>query len=187
MSASSIAPLPTATAAINPNANSGSVIAGDGLEAATPRFVEINIKNLKLYQEAALPGRNTRSLLHTALCPVCFKSGKGYQVTSEDGHTYTDLVGELTAGFYGHSHPVMQDALFDPIKYLGLDLGGAVALETRHAAMLCQCFKLNLIRFTISGAQANLHAIQGGKRFTCKNKVVASMGGCHGHFLVISL
>jgi glutamate-1-semialdehyde 2,1-aminomutase len=59
------------------------------LAAVQERFVQQNPTSLKLHEEAvkSLPGGNTRSLLHTAPFPICLKSGKGYQVTDEDGHT----------------------------------------------------------------------------------------------------
>src|SRR4051812_36249058 len=73
------------------------------LEAAQLRFADRNKKSLKLHEVSvkSLPGGNTRSLLHTPPFPIFLKSGKGYQVTSEDGHVYTDLVGEMTAALYG--------------------------------------------------------------------------------------
>lgn len=154
----------------------------EALDAAEIRFKERNKKSLELHQEAAksLPGGNTRSLLHTPPFPVFLKSGKGYQVTSEDGHTYTDLVGEMTAGLYGHSQPLIQETLIDTIKTVGLNLGGTTTLEARHAALLCSRFKLDRVRFTNSGTEANLHAIQGARRFTGKRKVVVFTGGYHG-------
>ncbi|EUC33414.1 hypothetical protein COCCADRAFT_5057 [Bipolaris zeicola 26-R-13] len=163
-------------------ARSGHAIASEALEAAKQRFAKRNPTSLKLHEEASkkLPGGNTRSVLHTAPFPIFLKNGKGYQVTSEDGHTYTDLVGEFTAGLYGHSHPVIQSALINTINTVGLNLGGTTTLETRHAALICERYKLDLIRFTNSGTEANLHAIQGARRFTGKKKVVVFSGGYHG-------
>ncbi|EMD61497.1 hypothetical protein COCSADRAFT_201910 [Bipolaris sorokiniana ND90Pr] len=40
--------------------------------------------------------------------------------------------------------------------------------------------QLDLVRFTNSGTEANLHAIQGARRFTGKKKVVVFSGGYHG-------
>lgn len=154
----------------------------EALKAAYSRFLERNPNSLKLHEQAlkSLPGGNTRSLLHTAPYPVFLKSGKGYQVTSEDGHTYTDFVGELTAGLYGHSNPLIQKTLIDAIQNTGLNLGGTSKSEALHAALLCSRFHLDLIRFTNSGTEANLHAIMGAKRFTGKRKVVVFTGGYHG-------
>jgi glutamate-1-semialdehyde 2,1-aminomutase len=152
------------------------------LEEATKRFVQRNLKSLELHQVAAksLPGGNTRSLLHTPPFPVFLKSGRDYHVTSEDGHTYVDLVGELTAGLYGHSQPLIQETLISTIQNVGLNLGGTTTLETQHAALICSRYNLDRVRFTNSGTEANLHAIQGAKRYTGKQKVVVFTGGYHG-------
>lgn len=95
-------------------------------------------------------------------------------------HSYTDLVGEMTAGLFGHSHPTITSALISTISNTGLNLGGTTQLETQHAALLCKRFSLSLIRFTNSGTEANLHALQAAKRFTGKRKVVVFSGGYHG-------
>lgn len=59
------------------------------LSDAKARFLERNPKSLRLHEEAtkSLPGGNTRSLLHTTPFPISLKSGAGYQVIDEDGHT----------------------------------------------------------------------------------------------------
>lgn len=58
--------------------------------AATERYVSRNQKSKALHEEAVkiFPGGNTRTVLHTNPFPLCMKSGKGYQVFSEDGDTY---------------------------------------------------------------------------------------------------
>lgn len=78
-----------ATGTIKPPTKSIHENIAGALEAAKIRFAERNNTSLKLHEESvkSLPGGNTRSLLHTAPFPVFVKNGKGYQVTSEDGHT----------------------------------------------------------------------------------------------------
>lgn len=58
------------------------------LEAAIARFKARNPRSQELHQLAlgSMPGGNTRAQMYTFPFPVCMKSGKGYQVTSEDGH-----------------------------------------------------------------------------------------------------
>jgi glutamate-1-semialdehyde 2,1-aminomutase len=165
-----------------PNKRYGNGTAKEALEAAEIRFTKRNATSLRLHMEAAksLPGGNTRSVLYTPPFPIFLKSGKGYHVTSEDSHTYVDLVGELTAGLYGHSQPLIQEALISTIQDVGLNLGGTTTLESRHAALICARYNLDLIRFANSGTEANLHAIQGAKRFTGKHKVVVFTDGYHG-------
>jgi glutamate-1-semialdehyde 2,1-aminomutase len=58
------------------------------LEEAKARYVVRNAKSKILHEEAtkSFPGGNTRTVLHTSPFPISMKSGKGYQLTSEDGH-----------------------------------------------------------------------------------------------------
>lgn len=71
------------------NTSHSAAALSEALEDATSRFTERNTISLKLHNDAikSLPGGNTRSLLHTTPFPVFMKSGKSYQVTSEDNHT----------------------------------------------------------------------------------------------------
>jgi glutamate-1-semialdehyde 2,1-aminomutase len=86
----------------------------------------------------------------------------------------------MTAGLFGHSQPLIQEALINTIRDVGLNLGGTSKLEGQHAALLCSRFNLALVRFTNSGTEANLHALQAAKHFTGKRKVVVFTGGYHG-------
>ncbi|KAF2709559.1 PLP-dependent transferase [Pleomassaria siparia CBS 279.74] len=161
---------------------SGYANMADALGAARARFIERNVTSKRLHEESvkSLPGGNTRSLLHTAPFPIFLKSGKGYEIDDEDGHTYTDFVGEMTAALYGHSHPLIQNALINTVRHVGLNLGGTTLHEARHASLLCSRYNLSKIRFTNLGTEANLHALLGAKRFTGKSKVVVFTGAYHG-------
>ncbi|KAG0650394.1 putative aminotransferase [Hyphodiscus hymeniophilus] len=155
------------------------------IRAARQRFVARNPNSGKLFGKAAeyLPGGNTRTLLYTAPYPVFMKKGEHYQVFDEDGHAYTDFVGELTAGLYGHSHPLIKKTLIDTINNIGLNLGSTIAQETAHAKLICSRFHLDKVRFTNSGTEANLHALAGARKFTGKRKVAVFSGGYHGAVL----
>ncbi|KAI0485095.1 pyridoxal phosphate-dependent transferase [Xylariaceae sp. FL0804] len=151
-------------------------------DAAVSRFIARNQMSWELHQEATeyMPGGNTRTQLFTAPFPVAMKSGKGYQVTSEDGHTYTDLVGELTAALYGHSHPVILSAIADTVSRVGLNLGATIRAEQQHARAVCARFGLERVRFASSGTEANLHALAGARAFSRRRQVVVFGGGYHG-------
>jgi glutamate-1-semialdehyde 2,1-aminomutase len=152
------------------------------LAEAQTRFEARNSRSAALHAEAStwLPGGNTRTTLHTAPFPIYMSSGKGHTVTSEDGHVYTDLVGELSAGLYGHSHPVLTSAIQEVISTVGLNLGAQTVHETALAKAMCERFNLKRVRFTNSGTEATLHALAAARRFTGKRKVVVFGGGYHG-------
>ncbi|TVY36690.1 putative aminotransferase [Lachnellula occidentalis] len=155
------------------------------LAAAKERFSARNPNSKKIFEGACdfLPGGNTRTLLYTAPFPVCMKKGEAYQVFDEDGHVYTDFVGELTAALYGHSHPLIQKSLISTIQSIGLNLGATIQQENVHAKLICERFNLSKIRFCNSGTEANLHALAGARRFTGKRKVVVFYGAYHGAVL----
>lgn len=59
------------------------------LAAAQERFVQNNPSSRELHEKAIgfFPGGTTRSHLQTYPFPLRAKSGKGYQLLDEDGHT----------------------------------------------------------------------------------------------------
>ncbi|OAA64278.1 Aminotransferase class-III [Niveomyces insectorum RCEF 264] len=178
-----------AAAAVSANHRS----AREALDAAVARYTAANPVSLQLHTRAtaSMPGGNTRTQLHTAPFPLCMRAGRGYQVTSEDGRTYTDLVGELTAAVFGHSHPVIVAALLTTVTTVGLNLGATLAQEHVHAAALCARFHLDRVRFTNCGTEANLHALAAARAFASGGrgdkdirKVVVFGGGYHGGVLL---
>ncbi|KAH8898643.1 PLP-dependent transferase [Thozetella sp. PMI_491] len=155
------------------------------VDAAIKRFEEQNPVSRKQHEIAAsiLPGGNTRTLLHTSPFPLSMKCGKGPFVWDEDGHKYTDFVGELTAGIYGHSHPVIREAIVSTFDNVGLSLGSTTIQEQKHAELICSRFGLERLRFANTGTEANLHALNGVRKFTGRNKVLVFCGGFHGAVL----
>ncbi|OIW31657.1 PLP-dependent transferase [Coniochaeta ligniaria NRRL 30616] len=155
------------------------------VQAAADRFSARNPRSAALHAEAvnSMPGGNTRTTLHTSPFPVYMRSGRDFRVTSEDGHVYTDFVGEFTAGLYGHSHPVIVEAMRECVATTGLNLGAQTAHEVTYSRALCERFGLERVRFTNSGTEANLHALAAARAFTGKRKVVVFGGGYHGGVL----
>lgn len=64
------------------------------LDAAKSRYIAQNVQSKALHEEAVnvLPGGNTRTILHTDPFPIYMKYGKSYQVTSEDGITWVNMI-----------------------------------------------------------------------------------------------
>jgi glutamate-1-semialdehyde 2,1-aminomutase len=58
-----------------------------------------------------MPGGNTRTVLHYSPFPLTWASGEGSRLTDIDGLSYLDLLGENSAGLYGHSNPIIQAAM----------------------------------------------------------------------------
>src|SRR5207237_8242743 len=85
--------------------------------AAERRYVERNPESRRLHQERAkvMPGGNTRTIIHVEPFPLTIVRGEDAKLTDAHGHEYVDFLGEYTAGLFGHSHPVVTQAIRDPL------------------------------------------------------------------------
>ncbi|MGC1388364.1 MAG: aminotransferase class III-fold pyridoxal phosphate-dependent enzyme [Steroidobacteraceae bacterium] len=128
-----------------------------------------------------LPGGNTRTVLHYSPFPLTFAGGRGNRLTDIDGFQYLDLLGEYSAGLYGHTHPLIQAAMKRAIED-GLTLGGPNMYEARLAeAIRARFASLELMRFTNSGTEANLMALSAARALRpARPRVLAFNGGYHG-------
>jgi glutamate-1-semialdehyde 2,1-aminomutase len=149
------------------------------------RYTDRNPLSAARHERAAraMPGGNTRSILHFDPFPLAFERGDGAYLWSLDGHQYVDFLGEFTAGLYGHSERVILDAVRDALDR-GLSFGGVNDLEPRLAELVCARFpSLDLVRFTNSGTEANLMALALAVATTGRRKVLVFRGGYHGGVL----
>ena len=88
------------------------------LAAASDAYARANPESARRYQAAtaAMPGGNTRSVLYYAPFPLCIVRGEGSALWDADGHRYTDMLAEFTAGIYGHSDPVIRSAIESALR-----------------------------------------------------------------------
>ncbi len=172
-------------ATTTPTATTSRDAAQAALLAAEARFTANNPLSKAQHDLAvgALPGGNTRTLLYTSPFPLCMKRGQDAYVWDLDGHKYLDFVGELTAGLYGHSHPVLTSTILATVSETGLSLGATTPHEHAHAALLCARFRLDRVRMANSGTEANLHALAAARHVTRRRRVVVFEGGYHGAVL----
>ncbi|MBS7792322.1 aminotransferase class III-fold pyridoxal phosphate-dependent enzyme [Roseococcus sp. SDR] len=155
------------------------------LADARERFVAANPQSLARHVEATavMPGGNTRTVLFHTPFPLTMARGAGCRLWDADGHEYVDLLGEYTAGLYGHSNPVIRAAL-DGALDGGWNLGGHGVMEARLARVICERFpSMELVRFTNSGTEANLMAIATALAVTRRRRVLVFEGGYHGGVL----
>src|SRR5262249_32626590 len=104
------------------------------LAEASDRFLAARPKTRALHDEAkaVMPGGNTRSVLYAAPIPIRVAKAEGALITDVDGHSYVDLLGEYSAGIYGHSHPRIRQAVSDALA-TGINFGAHHALEVKFA------------------------------------------------------
>jgi glutamate-1-semialdehyde 2,1-aminomutase len=161
----------------------GAVVSA--LEAAEARYIERNPESRRLHEERALvmPGGNTRSVIHVPPFPLTIVRGEGARITDADGHTYTDFLGEYTAGLYGHSHPAILGAIRRALDD-GIVFGAPNRYETLLAATICERFpSIELVRFCNSGTEANLLALSLARVVSGRPAIMVFGGAYHGGVL----
>lgn len=166
-----------------------NISAGDALDRALQearqRYIDSNPASLEAHQAAisVMPGGNTRTVLYHDPFPLRIVKGHNSTVTDVDGHEYLNLLGEYTAGLFGHSHPDIRRAI-DQALDQGLNLSAHNLHELELAKLVCQRFaSIEKVRFTNSGTEANLMAISTARYFTRRSKVMVFNGGYHGGLL----
>lgn len=129
---------------------------------------------------AHMPGGNTRTVLFHGPFPLRAARGEGPYLFDTDGHRYVNLLGEYTAGVFGHSHPAIKAALAEAIA-TGLNLGAHNEAEAELAALVTARFPaMERVRFTNSGTEANLMAVSTARATTRRDAVMVFRGGYHG-------
>jgi glutamate-1-semialdehyde 2,1-aminomutase len=132
---------------------------------------------------AFLPGGNTRSVLYHPPFPLRIARAWEAVLEDVDGHEYVDLLGEYSAGLYGHSHPVVTRAMADALGE-GISRGAHTRYEVDLAEVICARFaSIERVRFTNSGTEANLMALSAARAFTGRDRILVFRGGYHGGLL----
>ena len=130
-----------------------------------------------------MPGGNTRTVLFHEPFPLRIARGYGSRLIDVDGLEYVDMLGEYTAGLYGHS----QSAIIAAVRRAlddGLSLAGHNTYEPQFARLLVDRFPaLELVRFTNSGTEANLMAVALARAVTGRPAIAVAVGGYHGGLL----
>ncbi len=155
------------------------------LDEARNAFIARSPGSREQNEEAcnSMPGGSTRSAIYYAPYPITVERAEGAYLWDVDGNRYTDFVGELTAGIYGHSDPDIRAAIEEALSG-GTVLGGPSRYESRLAAEVCRRIpSIDLVRFCNSGTEANLMALGTARSVTGRDKVMVFDGGYHGGVL----
>ena len=161
------------------------------LVEARQAYADANPKSFGRHHEAceAMPGGNTRTTLHTSPFPLTVVRGEGCRLWDADGHEYIDVLGEYTAGIYGHSHPVIRAAIDKALNH-GWNFAGRNENEGKLAKLVADRIpSIDLVRFTNSGTEGNVMALAGARVYaqrkgrTKATKVMVFHGGYHGGVL----
>jgi glutamate-1-semialdehyde 2,1-aminomutase len=130
-----------------------------------------------------MPNGSTRSVLDLSPFPFRVARASGARLIDVDGFEYLDLLGDYSAGLLGHDPDPIGDAL-RAVLDRGWSYGGMHTAEVELAETLVRRFaSIDQVRFTNSGTEANLIAIQLARYRTGRDRIVAMDGAYHGSLL----
>jgi glutamate-1-semialdehyde 2,1-aminomutase len=169
-------------AAVRPNEG-----VAEALDGSIARYIEANPASAALHRRAqsAMPGGNTRSVLHFDPFPLYMAESSGARLRDADGHDYLDVVGEYSAGLYGHGDPQIKAAIA-ALMERGISNGGPGEPEIILAELICERFpSIERVRFCNSGTEANLCALSLARIAAGRSKFIGFSGGYHGSLLML--
>jgi len=129
-----------------------------------------------------MPGGNTRRTVFTPPYPAYAASAQGVTVVDVEGQRRTDFVNNYTALIHGHAHPRILAAVGRQLA-----LGTAVSFPTESEIRLAELLvdrvaSIEQLRFTNSGTEAVMLAIQAARAFTGRAKIAKFDGCYHGSY-----
>lgn len=152
---------------------------------AHERYSTLRPRSLELWERAraVLPGGSTRSVLDIAPFPFRIDHASGSRIVDVDGHEYVDFLGDYSAGLLGHDPSPVAAAVHAALDR-GWSFGGVHVDEIRFAEAIVNRFPaIDMVRFTNSGTEACLMAIQLARHHTGRDRIVVMDQAYHGGLL----
>ena len=112
--------------------------------------------------------------------PNFIEKGEGAYMYDADGFKLLDFQNNYTSLIHGHAHPGTVEAVREQIA-LGSAYTAPFEKQIELARLLTERFpSMDLIRFTNSGTEANMHALRIARAYTGKARIIKTEGGYHG-------
>jgi glutamate-1-semialdehyde 2,1-aminomutase len=130
---------------------------------------------------SVIPNGSEHTLPLSNPYPLFMKSGYGSRVWDVDGNEYIDYILSGGAIILGHNNQNLNKNISDLIQNRTNFHGFFDEMEIRAAEKIIEHFpSIERVRFTSSGAEANLAAIRVARSYTGKKKIIKFRGGYHG-------
>ena len=144
---------------------------------STPRSAELFERAL-----ACLPHGVTRDPVWREPYPLYLDHGRGAHVVDVDGHRYLDWWNNATALVLGHADPRVVGAVQRAAQY-GLSYAGPTRAEIEMAErLIARIPSAERVRFTNSGSEAVMLALQIARAASGRPGVVKFEGAYHGGY-----
>jgi glutamate-1-semialdehyde 2,1-aminomutase len=147
------------------------------------------IHSKRLYQRArdVMPGGNSRTAVFATPYPIYVRSGQGARVVDVDGNERLDFLNNSTALIHGHAHPHIVEAVAQAAAR-GMSFGMPTEVEVAFAEALCARNEtFEHVRFTSTGTEAVMMAVQAARAHTLRPKIAKIAGAYHGAYDAVAI
>ncbi len=141
-------------------------------------------ESARLHEHAkkVMPGGNTRTTVHLDPYPAYANRGHGALVVDAEGEERYDFLNNYTSLIHGHADADINAAVIEQLQR-----GTAFGMPTPQEVELAQLIvdripSVEQIRFTNSGTEAVMSAIQAARAFTGRPKIAKFEGSYHGSY-----
>lgn len=142
-----------------------------------PRSVSAGLHRRAL---AVMPGGNTRTTVHRDPYPPYVVRGSGQTIVDAEGQARIDFLNNYTSLIHGHADPDVVAAVTDQVRR-GSSFGLPTPVEIDLAELLVdRLASIDQIRFTNSGTEAVMVALQAARAFTGRPMIAKFEGSYHG-------
>ena len=151
-------------------------------ESVKKIYADARPNSRRLHTEACkyMPGGDTRTATFFLPFPNFIKYGDGAYMYDEDGFKLLDFQNNYTSLIHGHAHPETVEAVREQIAK-GSAYTAPFEKQIELSAILTQRFpSVDMIRYTNSGTETNMHALRIARAYTGKAKIIKTEGGYHG-------
>lgn len=129
-----------------------------------------------------MPGGNTRTTVYRHPWPPYAARGKGAVIVDAEGQERIDFLNNYTSLIHGHADPDVVAAVVAQME-LGSSFGMPTAHEVDLAALLVdRVASVDRVRFTNSGTEAVMVAIQAARAYTGRPLIAKFEGSYHGFY-----
>ncbi|MGN0736514.1 MAG: aspartate aminotransferase family protein [Anaerovoracaceae bacterium] len=151
-------------------------------ECIKEKYAASRPNSCKLHKEACkyMPGGDTRTATFFLPFPNFIVKGEGAYMYDADGNRLLDFQNNYTSLIHGHGHKPTVEAVQRQIA-LGSAYTAPFETQIELSRLLLERFpSIDLIRYTNSGTEANMHALRIARAYTGKAKIIKTEGGYHG-------
>jgi glutamate-1-semialdehyde 2,1-aminomutase len=127
-----------------------------------------------------IPGGVSRDQLYV-VPPLVLERGSGSRVFDVSGREYVDFLNNYTSLIHGHAHPATIAAITARAP-LGTAFGAPTPIEAELAELISGRLGTDSVRFSNSGSEATMLAIQLARYATGRQGFAKFEGGYHGSY-----